>query len=135
MGFWGFQVLKYTQIIYLVNNIVIFPLFRAQSHRPKCKACGIDAHHLWRENLGNVTEVFVNDLFGIVARTLRVCFPNSLVRISLTHFSWKNPSQKVWATNPKSSVNKPKGIVNKDLGYVSQIFLPKKKGNDPMPCG
>ena len=33
---------------------------------------GIIAHHLWEENLGNITDVFVNDSFGIVARTL--CF-------------------------------------------------------------
>ena len=42
---------------------------------------------------------------------------------------------KVWATKPKTSGNKPEGIVNKDLGYVSQIFLPKTMGNDPKPCG
>ena len=34
----------------------------------------------------------------------------------------------------KSSSNDPKWIVNKDIGYVSQIFLPKMMGNDPMPC-
>ena len=41
---------------------------------------------------------------------------------------------KVWATKPKTSGNKPKGIGNDDLGYVSQIFLPKTMGNDTMPC-
>ena len=35
----------------------------------------------------------------------------------------------------KSSSNDPKWIVNKDIGYVSQIFLPKMMGNDPMHCG
>ena len=42
---------------------------------------------------------------------------------------------KVWATKPKTSGNEPEGIVNKDLGYVSQIFLPKMMGNDTVPCG
>ena len=42
---------------------------------------------------------------------------------------------KVWATKPKTLGNKPKGVSNNDLGYVSQIFLPKKMGNDTMPCG
>ena len=36
---------------------------------------------------------------------------------------------------PKTSGNEPEGIVNKDLGYVSQIFLPKTMGNDTVPCG
>ena len=36
---------------------------------------------------------------------------------------------------PKTSGNEPKGIGNDDLGYVSQIFLPKTMGNDTMPCG
>ena len=35
---------------------------------------------------------------------------------------------------PKTSGNEPEGIVNKDLGYVSQIFLPKTMGNDTKPC-
>ena len=36
---------------------------------------------------------------------------------------------------PKTLGNKPTEIVTKDLGYVSQIFLPKTMGNDPKPCG
>ena len=36
---------------------------------------------------------------------------------------------------PKTLGNEPKGIVNKDLGYVSQIFLPKTMGNDTVPYG
>ena len=42
---------------------------------------------------------------------------------------------RVGATKPKTSGNKPTEIVNEDLGYVSQIFLPKTMGNDPKPCG
>ena len=42
---------------------------------------------------------------------------------------------KVWATKPKTSGNKPKWNGNDDLGYVSQIFLPKTMGNDTVPCG
>ena len=58
----------------------------------------------------------------------KVCPP----RISPAHFAWRNPSQRVWATNLGKD---PEGIINEDLGYVSQIFLPKTIGNDPMPCG
>ena len=35
---------------------------------------------------------------------------------------------------PMSSGNDPKEIVNEDLGYVFQIFLPLMMGNDPIPC-
>ena len=41
----------------------------------------------------------------------------------------------VQATKPKTLGNEPEEIVNEDLGYISQIFLPKKMGNDPKPCG
>ena len=40
---------------------------------------------------------------------------------------------RVQASKPKTTGNEPEEIVNKDLGYVSQIFLPDN-GNDPMPC-
>ena len=42
---------------------------------------------------------------------------------------------KVWATKPKTSGNETEGIGNNDLGYISQIFLPKTMGNDTVPCG
>ena len=42
---------------------------------------------------------------------------------------------KVWATKPKTLGNEPNGIGNNDLGYISQIFLPKTTGNDTMPFG
>ena len=35
----------------------------------------------------------------------------------------------------KPTGNEPEGMVNKELGYVSQIFLPKTMGNDTVPCG
>ena len=35
----------------------------------------------------------------------------------------------------KTSGNEPEGIVNKDLGYVSQIFLPKTMANYIVPSG
>ena len=87
---------------------------------------GIVAHRLWEENLGNVTKVLVNDSFGFVAQTL------SQKGIILDYYFlfW----DKVWATKPKTSGNEPKGISNHDLGYVSQIFLPKTNGNDTIPC-
>ena len=47
------------------------------------------------------------ELFGF-------CFPE---------FFGKTLGNKTW-----------QGIVNEDLSYVSQIFLPKMMGNDPMPC-
>ena len=85
------------------------------------------AHRLWEENLGNVTEVCVNNSFGFVAQTL------SQKGIILDYYFlfW----DKVWATKPKTLGNEPKGIGNDDLCYVSQIFLPKMMGNDTMPCG
>ena len=39
---------------------------------------GIVAHRLWEENLGNVTEVFVNDSFGFIAQSLRFHCPNAI---------------------------------------------------------
>ena len=30
--------------------------------------------------------------------------------------------------------NDPEGNITEGLGYVSQIFLPKKMGNDATPC-
>ena len=82
--------------------------------------------------MGNITEVFANDsfgfvVFGFVAQTL------SQKGIILDYYFlfW----DKVWATKLKTSGNEPNGIGNDDLGYVSQIFLPKMMGNDTMPCG
>ena len=40
----------------------------------------------------------------------------------------------VQAMKLKTLGNEPEEIVNEDLGYVSQIFLPKTMGNDPKPC-
>ena len=66
-------------------------------------------------------------VFGFVAETL------SQTGIILDYYFlfW----DKVWATKLKTSSNEPKGIVNKYLGYISQIFLPKMMGNDTVPCG
>ena len=71
--------------------------------------------------LGSLPEVF-----GFVAQML------SQKGIILDYYFlfWDN----VWATKPKTSGNEPKGISNDDLGYVTQIFLPKTNGNDTMPC-
>ena len=81
---------------------------------------------------GNITEVYINDSFRILAQTLRFCYPELFVRISLVNFAWRNPSQRVWVTNPG---NDPEGIVNEDLSYIYQTFLPKLIGNDPKACG
>ena len=62
------------------------------NHVNKTAILGIVAHHLWEENLGNVTEVFVNDSFQIVAR---FCCPNSLGRISPGKMDQGNPYQRV----------------------------------------
>ena len=72
--------------------------------------------------LGSLPEVF-----GFVAQTL------SQKGIILDYYFlfW----DKVWATKPKTSGNKPKWNGNDDLGYVSQIFLSKMMGNDTVPCG
>ena len=50
---------------------------RVQSRKWNCKV-GIVAHCLWEENLGNITEVFINDSFGFIARSLWFCCPNSI---------------------------------------------------------
>ena len=65
--------------------------------------------------LGSLPEVF-----GFVAQIL------SQKGIILDYYFlfW----DKVWATKPKTSGNEPKGIVNKDLGYISQIFPAKDNG-------
>ena len=96
---------------------------------------GIIAHCLWEENLGNITEVFVKDSFGFVARSLWFCCPNAISErnnFGLYYFLFWD---KVWATKPKTSGNETEAIGNDDLGYVSQIFLPKTTGNDTVPCG
>ena len=64
---------------------------------------GIIAHRLWEENLGNITKVFVNDSFGIVAQTLS---QKGLI-LNYYFLFW----DRVQATKPKTSGNKPKGIV------------------------
>ena len=66
-------------------------------------------------------------VFGFVAGTL------SQKGIILDYYFlfW----DKVWATKSKTLGNEPKGVGNNDLGYVSQIFLPKTMGNDTVPCG
>ena len=49
---------------------------------------GIVTHRLWEENLGNVTEVSLNNSFGIIAW---VCYPNFLERISPGKMGQGNP--------------------------------------------
>ena len=74
---------------------------------------GIIAHRLWEENLvfgGDDPLGLLPKLFG-------------------KDFSRQNGPGK---SLPKSSDNDPKGIINKDLSYVSQILLSKTTGNDPM---
>ena len=39
---------------------------------------GIVAHRLWEENLGNITEVFINDSYRIIAQTLWFCCQNTI---------------------------------------------------------
>ena len=70
--------------------------------------------------MGNITKVIVTDSFGFVARSLWFCCPNFI------------PKEKIVI---QTLGNEPKGIGNDDLGYVSQIFLPKTMGNDTVPCG
>ena len=44
-------------------------------------------------------------------------------------------TKKFGETKLNSSGNNPEGFINEeDLGYISQIVLPKMMGNDPMPC-
>ena len=41
-----------------------------RNHLNETKMLGIVAHCLWEENLGNVTEVFVNSFFWFIAQSL-----------------------------------------------------------------
>ena len=54
---------------------------------------------------------------GLLAKLFGFVSPNSLEGISLVHFAWRNPSQRVWAKKPKGSdkYNDLKGIVNNVL--------------------
>ena len=47
-----------------------------RNHLNKTARYGIVAHRLWEENLGNVSEVFVKDSFGFIARSLWFFCPN-----------------------------------------------------------
>ena len=82
--------------------------------------------------MGNLTRfsltIHLGSLCGFVAQTL-----------------WEEFLQAKWAreiltkkfgeTKLNSSGNNPEGFINEeDLGYISQIVLPKMMGNDPMPC-
>ena len=53
-------------------------LVYGHNHVNKTARHGIVAHRLWEENLGNITEVFVNDSFGFVARSLQFCCLNAI---------------------------------------------------------
>ena len=75
--------------------------------------------------MGNVSEVFINISFGIVAR---FCCPNYLGRISLGKMGQGNPYQRVRETKRKILGNDPKGNVNEDLGYISPNFPPIDNG-------
>ena len=84
--------------------------------------------------MGNVTKVFGNVSFRIVALTLwfvaRMLSKKGMI-LNYYFLFW----DIVPATKLNTFGKKPKEIVNEDLGYVSQIFLPKTMGNDPKPCG
>ena len=83
---------------------------------------------------GNITEVFVNDSFRIIAR---FAAQNSFGRISPGKMGQGNPYQRFRETKLKSSGNNSKGIVNKGLGYVSPNFPPMDNGqwsHALIPC-
>ena len=60
---------------------------------------------------------------------------NSNPKLFLSEIAFGQLNGRLRATKPKPSGIEPEGIVNKDLGYVSQIFLPKTMGNDTVPYG
>ena len=107
-----------------LNKMEIVPsnILWTQSHERNHKAwdqcMGSLPIVLGRKIWGNVTKVFVDDSFGIVAQTLQFCFPKSLVRISLAHFAWRNPSKRVLGNK---TGNDPEGIINKDLKLVPSL--------------
>ena len=73
---------------------------------------GIVAHHLWEENLGNITEVIVTDSFSFGPKSL-VLLPklylkreNSNPKLFLSEIAFGQRNWRLRATNPKESLTK-----------------------------
>ena len=111
---------RFYNIEIVFNTYVVKKTNREMGHNHVNETArnGIIAHHQWEENLGNVTKIFVNDF--------------SLVRISLAHFPWRNPSQRVNATKSgidlkesltKASVTFPKFSSQKRWATIPSIAV------------
>ena len=90
----------------------------------KPKSSGNDPKGIVNKDLGCVSQIFLPKTMG--NDTLPCGFIYVIVPILIQNYSF---------LRYRTLGNKPKEIVNEDLGYVSQIFLPKTMGNDPKPCG
>ena len=77
-----------------LSNLLAIDLRR--NHVNETARHGIVAHRLWEENLGNITEVFVNDSFRFVARSLWFHCTKELVMMTLVIFP-KNDGQRYYA--------------------------------------
>ena len=99
-----------------------------RNHVNETARLGIVAHCFWEENLGNVTEVFVNDSFGFVAQSLQFCSPNYPKRENnnsksfLSDIGFRQWNQRVRATIPKESLTKTSAQL------CSPNFPPKDHG-------
>ena len=60
------------------SSLFNFVSTHGRNHVNETARHGIVAHCLWEENLGNITKVFVNDSFRIIAQTLRFCCQNTI---------------------------------------------------------
>ena len=65
-----------------VVHLFLFDLYLGRNHVNETTRHGIIAHRLWEENLGNITEVFVNDSFRFVARSLWFWCPTDIGYVS-----------------------------------------------------
>ena len=107
-------------------------IFRAQSRKRNCKA--------WYHCPSSLGGKFGKCNQDHRYRFLWVRWPKSSVLLPKLYPKRENSNPKLFLSEiafgqqNQTSGNEPKGIVNKDLGYVSQIILPKTMGNDTMPC-
>ena len=58
---------KFFFLVYIAKIECLFRADLGRNHVNETARHGIFDYRLWEENLGNVTEVFVNDFFGFVA--------------------------------------------------------------------
>ena len=74
------QVILYSIVTFLLGYLPYtwdMLTLNGRNHVNETARHGIIAHRLWEENLGNITEVFVNYSFVFIARSLWFRCPNA----------------------------------------------------------